>query len=249
MSDEEIQKKISSLTESIYTNLMDSCLPLYKAPATSQSSYFLTNIFKYDLTYRLTGQAIYESIFDHDEWKEPKDIKWNKFYSKFYQLKGDASINSNLSLYKGIATLTNSLVFSSNYQDHPYIKDSSRKDTLKLNNYKANIYSLKNTNTLNITPFVDSTIFKPITFSWTMSETLLQRKFVGTVSEPKWEIEKLKWNKEMITSHSASTVLGFVLGKYTQSLSLSMNLKPLLSAYTFSSVFNIPYIKFTLSTK
>jgi len=249
MSDEEIQKKISSLTESIYTNLMDSCLPLYKAPATSQSSYFLTNIFKYDLTYRLTGQAIYESIFDHDEWKEPKDIKWNKFYSKFYQLKGDASINSSLSLYKGIATLTNSLVFSSNYQDHPYIKDSSRKDTLKLNNYKANIYSLKNTNTLNITPFVDSTIFKPITFSWTMSETLLQRKFVGTVSEPKWEIEKLKWNKDMITSHSASTVLGVVLGKYTQSLSLSMNLKPLLSAYTFSSVFNIPYIKFSLSTK
>ena len=53
----------------------------------------------------------------------------------------------------------------------------------------------------------------------------------------------------MITSHSASTVLGFTLGKYTQSFNLSMNLKPLLSAYTFSAVFNIPYIKFNLSTK
>lgn len=250
MNDEEIKEKLDSLTENIYTKLLDSCLPLYKAQApSSSSSYFFTNIFKYDLTYRLSGQAIYESIFDHDEWKEPKDIKWNKFYSKFYQLKGDASVNSSLSLYKGIATLTNSLILSSNYQWHPYVKDATREDTLKLNNYKANIYSLKNSNTLNVTPFVNSTIFKPITFSWTMSETLLQRKFIGTVSEPKWEIEKAKWNKESITTHSASTVLGVVLGKYTQSLSLSMNLKPLLSAYTFSSTFNIPYTKFSLSTK
>ena len=250
MNDEEIKEKIASLTESVYTNLLDSCLPIYKATTPpSSSSYFLTNIFKYDLTYRLSGQAIYESIFDHDEWKEPKDINWNKFYSKFYQLKGDASINSSLSLYKGLVTLTNSLVFSSNYQGHPYVKDKSRENTLKLNNYKANIYSLKNTNTLNITPFTNSNIFKPITFSWTMSETLLQRKFIGTASDPKWEIEKVKWNKEMITSHSASTVLGFTLGKYTQSFNLSMNLKPLLSAYTFSAVFNIPYIKFNLSTK
>jgi hypothetical protein len=250
MNDEEIKEKIASLTESVYTNLLDSCLPIYKATTPpSSSSYFLTNIFKYDLTYRLSGQAIYESIFDHDEWKEPKDINWNKFYSKFYQLKGDASINSSLSLYKGLVTLTNSLVFSSNYQGHPYVKDKSRENTLKLNNYKANIYSLKNTNTLNITPFTNSNIFKPITFSWTMSETLLQRKFIGTASDPKWEIEKVKWNKEMITSHSASTVLGFTLGKYTQNFNLSMNLKPLLSAYTFSAVFNIPYIKFNLSTK
>lgn len=250
MNDEEIKEKIASLTESVYTNLLNSCLPIYKATTPpSSSSYFLTNIFKYDLTYRLSGQAIYESIFDHDEWKEPKDINWNKFYSKFYQLKGDASINSSLSLYKGLVTLTNSLVFSSNYQGHPYVKDKSRENTLKLNNYKANIYSLKNTNTLNITPFTNSNIFKPITFSWTMSETLLQRKFIGTASDPKWEIEKVKWNKEMITSHSASTVLGFTLGKYTQSFNLSMNLKPLLSAYTFSAVFNIPYIKFNLSTK
>ena len=249
MNNDEIKEKIASLTESVYTNLLDSCLPLYKASIPSSSSYFLTNIFKYDLTYRLSGQAVYESIFDHDEWKEPKDIKWNKFYSKFYQLKGEASINSSLSLFKGIATFTNSFVFSSNYQDHPYVKDQTRKDTLKLNNYKANIYNLKNSNTLNITPFMNNNIFKPITFSWTMSETLLQRKFVGTVSEPKWNIEKLKWNKDMITAHSATTVLGVAIGKYTQSLSLSMNLKPLLSAYTFSSTFNIPYIKFSLSTK
>ena len=249
MSDEEVKEKIASLTENVYINLMDACLPLYKGSAPTSSSYFLTNIFKYDLTYRLSGQAIYESIFDHNEWKEPKDIKWNKFYSKFYQLKGEISVNSSLSLFKGIGTLTNSLVFSSNYQDHPYIKDDSRRDTLKLNNYKANIYSLKNSNTLNITPFMNNNIFKPITFSWTMSETLLKRKFVGTASEPKWEIEKVKWDKDMVTAHSASTVLGFVLGKYTQSINLSMNLKPLLYAYTFSSVFNIPYVKFTLSTK
>ena len=249
MDESEINKKIASLTENIYTDILDSCLPLYKAPSPSSSSYFLSNIFKYDLTYRLSGQAIYESIFDHEEWKEPKDIKWNKFYSKFYQLKGEMAINSSMSLYNGIATLTNSLTFSSNYQDHPYIKDETRKDTLKLNNYKANIYSLKNSNTLNITPFVRNTVFKPITFSWTMSETLLQRKFIGTAGEPKWEIEKVKWNKEMITAHSASTVLGFSLGKYTQSFNLSMNLKPLLSAYTFSLNFNVPYVKFSLSSK
>ncbi|MGP1520496.1 MAG: LPS-assembly protein LptD [Treponema sp.] len=249
LNDEELKEKIAGLTESLYTSLLDSCLPLYKGVAPSSSSYFFTNIFKYDLTYRLNGQAIYESIFDHDEWKEPKDIKWNKFYSKFYQLKGDASINSSLSFYRGLVTLTNTLAFSSNYQDHPYVKDATRANTLKLNNYKMNIYTLKNSNTLNITPFLNNIFFKPITFSWTMSETLLQRKFVGTVSDPKWEIEKVKWNKDMITSHSASTVLGFVIGKYTQTFNLSMNLKPLLSAYTFSSVFNIPYVKFSLSTK
>ena len=60
MNDEEIKEKLDSLTENIYTRLLDSCLPLYKAQApSSSSSYFFTNIFKYDLTYRLSGQAIY----------------------------------------------------------------------------------------------------------------------------------------------------------------------------------------------
>ena len=250
MTEEELEEKIEEITSGIYQNLTDTIIPLYTASAPpSPSSYFFTNILQYELTYKLSGQLIQESIFDHQEWKEPKDINWKKFYSKYFQLKNDVSINSSLSIYKGMLNLTNSFSFDSNYQYHPYIKDKTKENTLKLNNYKANIFTLKNANTLKFAPFINFDLFKSTTFSWNLSETLLQRKFVGTVDNLKWTVEKAKWKKESITVHNANAAFAFTFKGYTQSLSLSMNLKPLLAAYSMQVAFNIKYTKATLSTK
>lgn len=250
MNEEELQQKIDEVTSEVYLSLTDEILPLYKfSPPQSPYANIFTNIVKYDLTYRLSGQAVYEAIFDHDKWKEPKDINWKDFYSKYYQFKSDATINSSLSIYKGFLTLNNSFAFSSNYQWHPYIKDATKEDSFKLNNYKANLYNLKNTNVLKLSPFIDFDMFKGINFSWELSSILLQRKFIGTVTDPKWEIEKVKWKKETITTHAANAAFAFSFKGHTQSLSLSMNLKPLLLAYSFSSSFSFPYVKMGLSTK
>jgi len=250
MTPEELQQKEMEITDGLYAQITDNFLPIYKVSyPQSFASYFLNTILKYDLTYKLSGQTIYEATFDHDTWKEAKDINWKKFYSKYYQLKGDASLNSNLSIYKGLLTFTNSFAFASNYQQHPYVKDETKKDTLKLNNYKANVFNLKNTNTLKLSPFVDFDMFKSTSFSWTLTEILLQRKFEGTVDTAKWKIEKFKWKKEFVTSHVASAVLGWSFKGYTQSINLSMNLKPLLKSYSMSASFAVPYFKTGLSVR
>jgi len=111
------------------------------------------------------------------------------------------------------------------------------------------VFSLKNTNTLKISPFVDFDMFKSTSFSWTLAETLFQRKFDGTVDAPKWKLERFKWTKEFVSTHSASALLAWTFKGYTQNLNLSMNLKPLLAAYTMSASFSMPYVKATLSTK
>ncbi len=250
MDDEKLKEKIKDIENGIYKSLTDSMLPLYKInEPINYTSYLINNIIKYDLTYRISGQAVYESIFDHTGWEEPKDINWKDFSSKYYQLKGNVALNSDLNIYKGLFNLTNSLIFSSNYQANPYIKDATKRNSLILSNYKANIYSLTSTNTIKLTPFVDFDLFKPINFSWNMNAILFKRKFVGTIASPLWEIEKLQWTKDMITTHSASMILGITFKEYTQSLSLAMNLKPLLSAYSFASSISLPYTNINLSTK
>lgn len=250
LSPEELDAKIGEITDGVYQDLLGDVIPIYKVPLDkNKTSYFLTNIFKYDLTYKLGWQYIYEAIFDHNEWKEPKDINWKKFFSKYYQFKTDTTFTSNLAIYKGLLSLTNSLLITSNYQKHPFVKDESKKDTLQLNNYKANIYTIRNDNVLKVSPFINFDMFKATNFSYSLSEILLKNKFVGTVAEPKWEKEKVKWKKEQIVLHSASALLSVKLKEYTQSFSVSMNLKPLLVSYAFGANFSIPYLKMSLSSK
>ena len=210
--------------------------------------------FDHDITYAITYNgnftALQETTFASSLWNTPSQIKWSEYDSRYYQLNGSAGIKGNLSYSQNLLSLSSSMLFTGNYQRHPWVRDAARLPVLELNNFKANVYTLKQENTAAVNPFVHTELFKPVSFSWQLSEILLKNVFTGTYHAPKWETRTVKWDKDFITAHSGSAVFGVVLAeKYTQKLTFSTNLPPLLQAYTGSMSLSFPYGTFNMSAR
>lgn len=221
--------------------------PAYKIDGVKTNRF--SNLINYDLTYKLNGFASQDIVFDHKDWKKPFDINWSDFYSSYYKLSGQAKIDSRLSYNQGFLNLSNSIELNGNNQKHIWHKDKIEHDKLQLNNYKLNVYSINNSNSLKLSPFISNDLFKPTFVEWSISETLLQNKFIGTVDNPEWETIPVKWDKKYIKTHAASAGFGINLNNYPQLITTSMNLNPLLEAYSFAGNFAFPYGKLNISTK
>ncbi|UTC51823.1 LPS-assembly protein LptD [Treponema sp. OMZ 855] len=224
----------------------DTFVPVFKPVYGKEFDHSIT----YSLTYSGDFSALQETTFASSQWNKPEDIRWQDYESRYYQLKGSAGLKGTLSYSQNLITLSSNLIISGNYQRHPWTRDVSKKPILELNNFKANVYTLKNENSVTVNPFVYNDLFKPISFSWSITEILAKNTFTGSYSNPKWETQGVKWNKDFITAHTGSAVFGVILAeKYTQKITFSMNLPPLLQAYSTSLNVSFPYGTLTASTK
>ena len=225
---------------------LDSFIPTFKPLYGKEFDHSIT----YSLGYLGDFSALQETTFTTARWKSPEDIKWKDYESRYYQLKGNAGLKGMVSYAQNLISLSSNLIVSGNYQRHPWLRDQTKKPILELNNFKANVYALKNENSVTVSPFVFTDLFKPISFTWSITEILVKNTFAGTYTVPKWKTEKVKWHKDFITAHTASTVFGVVLAeKYTQKLTFSINLPPLLQAYSSTLNLSFPYGTFTASAK
>lgn len=229
------------------TEYLDLFLPLYKPQENTKATS--DKIVRYSLGYDVKGDYLHEGLWDQAKWKEPKDINWKNFYSHYYRVNYEVGLNSELGMFYNFLKVNNSLLFKQNYQRHPYVSDQTKKETLELNNFKANTYTLQNKNSVTLSPFYFSELFKGCNVQWSISEIVLRNKFTGTYTAPKYEIEKIKWNKEFIKEHNFSTVLAVTANTYTQSLKLVAALPPLLNSYTMSATFQYPYGSASADTK
>lgn len=225
---------------------LDTFIPVFKPVYGKEFDHSIT----YSLSYSGDFSALQETTFASSQWNNPEDIKWKDYESRYYQLKGSAGLRGTLSYSQNLISLSSNLIISGNYQRHPWTRDVSKKPILELNNFKSNVYTLKNENSVTINPFVYTDLFKPVSFTWSITEILAKNTFTGTYSNPKWETQRVKWNKDFITAHTGSAVFGVILAeKYTQKLTFSVNLPPLLQAYSTSLNVSFPYGTLAASTK
>ncbi|WP_252722288.1 hypothetical protein [Treponema medium] len=225
---------------------LDTFIPVFKPVYGKEFDHSIA----YSLSYSGDFSALQETTFASSQWHNPEDIKWKDYESQYYQLKGSAGLRGTLSYSQNLISLSSNLTVSGNYQRHPWTRDVSKQPILELNNFKANVYTLKNENSVTVNPFVYTDLFKPISFSWSITEILAKNTFTGTYSNPKWETQRVKWNKDFITAHTGSAVFGVILAeKYTQKLTFSVNLPPLLQAYSTSLNVSFPYGTLAASTK
>ena len=227
-------------------DFLDTFIPVFKPLYGKEFDHSIT----YSIGYSGDFSALQETNFAYSQWNNPEDIKWHDYESRYYQLKGSAALKGVFSYSQNLISLSSNLVISGNYQRHPWTRDKSRKPILELNNFKANVYTLKNENSVTVNPFAYTDLFKPVSFGWSITEILAKNAFTGTYDNPKWKMFGVKWNKEFITAHTGSAVFGVVLAeKYTQKLTFSTNLPPLLQAYTTSLNLSFLYGTFTASSK
>lgn len=225
---------------------LDSFMPVFKPLYGKEFDHSIS----YALSYTGDLTALQETTFATSKWKSPEDIKWKDYETRYYQLKGNAGLKATVSYSQNLISLSSSLTVAGNYQRHPWVRDQKRKPILELNNFKANVYTLKNENSVTISPFVYTDLFKPISFTWSITEILAKNTFSGTYTRPEWKTEKVKWDKDFITAHTGSAVFGMILAeKYTQKLTFSTNLPPLLQAYSSALSLSFPYGTLSASTK
>lgn len=225
---------------------IDTFIPAFKPVYESG----FDNRLIYSLTYSGDLNALQETTFRTDKWREPKDIKWTDYDSRYYQLRGSAALKGSLSYAQNFISMNSSLTFNGNYQRHPWVRDEQKLKNLELNNFKANVYTLKNDNAVTLSPLVFTSFFRATSFTWNLSQIVVKNKFTGTYQNPKWKTEKVKWDKDFITAHAGTAVFGVTVEeKYTQKLSFSANLPPLLRSYSGKADFSFPYGTLALSTR
>lgn len=191
---------------------------------------------EFTVTWALDPTFIHEARYDSSEWKSTEDIDWNNFSSLFYQFKTAARLRGDYSYDSNFLKISTALNFTGTYQEHPWLSDELYNTPEKINminkaDYMASTYTVKTTETARLIPFHRDALFKPVSFAWSFSGDILKEKFIGTVEEPKWELEPFKWKKDFVNTHETISVLGVSLGAYDQKFTFTNNLPPLHDSY------------------
>ena len=230
---------------------VDTFLPASDAKISSslQNSAATT----YSITWSIVPAYLSEARYDTSEWNSPDDIKWNTFSSVYNYLDTDASLAGKYSFRGGIFSLGSSLDFSDVYKTHPLLSGpsydtDSEVNTVRLSDYEASVYTVSSDNSLTISPFIMTALFKPISASWKMKNDLVRNTFTGTATDPVWETETFDWDKDYIDAHTASGVLGVSFGSYTEKVTLTSNLPPLEESYTGTGNFAWKYGTLAMTT-
>ncbi|MGP1529509.1 MAG: LPS-assembly protein LptD [Treponema sp.] len=210
----------------------------------------MTKDIAYAITYNGDIKTLQETTFATSKWKQPEDIQWTEYYSRYFQIKGSAELKGSFSYGQDLVSASSNLVWSATHQRHPWLLDQSSIPTLGENDYKASVHALKNENKVTVNPFIHTELFKPISCSWTITEILVKNKFSGTYASPRWDTETLKWDKDFITEHVGTAVFGMVFAnQYTQKLTFSAHLPPRLPSFSTDASVTFLYGSFVASTR
>lgn len=235
-------------------DLDSQILPYLSANAYKTSSN--SSLVNYSLNYSITPS--YDSLITYNSNKitSPDEISFSdeNYQSTYYKVAIPAQVSSSLSLFKNVFNLSNTIKFSPQMQEHPYISEEyysteASRNQILLNDYAANQMDIVNTNSLSVKPFVNFPLFSSSSISWNSTVQVIDTEFTGTVDEPSWEYKKAKWDEDGIKTHTLNLNLAYQGGSnHSQSLSFTSNLPPRLDTYTARYKFSFPFMSFSIET-
>ncbi|HOS29178.1 MAG TPA: hypothetical protein PLR39_00115 [Treponemataceae bacterium] len=215
----------------------------------SSSSFSTFKNFSYSLTYDAAPSINSLITSEVSIIKKPEDFVFEKesFQSSYYHIKSPVSLASAFSVFSELFTLKNSLTFSPQTQEHPYISDTAypkEEDRIKiiLNDYAEKKLDLTNRNEVIIKPLLMTSIFSSSTVNWVSNIKIIRTEFSGSYDAPEWLYKTPEWDKESITEHTAGFVFAAKEGLFSQSLNFTVNLPPLLDSYTGKLTLVFPYV-------
>ncbi|MBC6713390.1 LPS-assembly protein LptD [Treponema sp. Marseille-Q3903] len=217
----------------------------------------------YSLATTLNTQLSYSSV----NLKTSEDFKWKNYRSFMYVLKLPASVASNFNYGGGFFTIDNSISYSPIWQEHSFINVTSTEaeggytqksaDALRLADYKAESRDIVNSNTFTLKPFIHLDMLSDSNVSWNTNIKLFRRilheeknKSVD-LDNPVWENKILDWSDDKsVTANTLSTVISTKEfdKKFSQALTLSIVMPPLLRQYNASLALTFPYVTASIGT-
>ena len=98
--------------------------------------------------------------YNSNKTTSPEEISFTEenFQSTYYKVSAPTQLSSSLNLFRNILSLKNTLKFSPQMQEHPFISEEyysteSSRNQIVLNDLAAKSMDLVNTNSLSIKPF------------------------------------------------------------------------------------------------
>ena len=237
-------------------NENDFFMPSLEYSASKES---LADGITYSLTYSASANYSSQLAYASSHLKTSDDFNWNDFRSFMYTLKTPVSLSSNFNYGSSFFSVVNKISYSPVYQAHPYISldesiggyTESASKSLVLADYKAESQDIVNSNTITLKPLAFIDMFSNTSISWNSNIKLYRREFTGDADTPLWENYGVDWeDDDSITVNSLSAVLSAseAGSKFSQSLTLSAVLPPLLRQYTATLNLTFPYVTASLSS-
>lgn len=228
-------------------------------PTLSSNAYKNTDsssLINYRLNYSFT--PTYDSLITYNSNKttSPSEISFSEenYQSTYYKVALPAQLTSSLSLWKNFLSLNNTVKFSPQMQEHPFISEEyystqDSRNQIIINDYAANQMDIVNTNSLSLKPFATLPLFSSSSISWNSTLQLVDTEFTGTAENPSWDYKKVKWDEKGIKSHTLNFNLAYQgSSNHTQNLSFTSNLPPRLDTYTAKYKFSFSFMNFSIET-
>jgi hypothetical protein len=197
-----------------------------KSESESESTYSLTWTVKPDFD----SDVSYSSEDLTPESASLDDPKYS-----YITVTSPIKLSSSAKIKGSWLSFANSVSFTPEYQTHPYLSDDyytdTEEDAIVVNDYAAQEISLTNTNSITFKPFIFTSAFSDSSITWNNEMTLLESDFIGTADSPEWEYNYIGWDDDYITTHNLKTTLSVLLGRVTQTLSVTASLPPETQSY------------------
>ena len=204
-------------------------LPSFASSSAAASSW--------SLTWTLDPSAYVEQRLLSGEWDGPADIDMAE---RLYDLTSwhlGASLATAYNAPGG--AFSGSLSFGLVYQDQERTTTDNATYASLISSYLLTDYEYrlsKLTSSLKLTarPFADFWLLSPTTLSYGLESYLFEYSYAGLDGDdqPVYTTLYPAWNSTMVSSHTASALLGIRTGASTQSVGLTMSLPPTSESYT-----------------
>jgi hypothetical protein len=188
------------------------------------------------LDYRLapTGASELQYRSSSQNWPEPETIDWQEVSSVLTTVGSNGSFGFTLSQPE-TSLYTTSLHFTGNgqWQGYTYINEeaeefntSSVLDNARLRTYNATLFTTSYDSSTTVKPFYYHAVWENTNFQYSLKGLLMKSVFDGTSTDPSWDIEYGKWDKEDLTTHqAAANIVASVMDK-AQNLTITADIPP-----------------------
>jgi hypothetical protein len=205
----------------------DSSDPL-RPPVLSQQ-FDLVSIgggqFTFDYFFNPAG--VVELQFDNSQWPTVDKVNWNDVTSVLSSFRTDG--NFTFTFKDPVTALyTTSLRFlgSGSWQDYSYIKTSTTSVSDQARAYGATSFSTSSEFITTLKPLYQNDVWGNSNIQYTLKGLIAKSSFVGTGTDPDWDILYGKWDNANIETHRLAANIAASVREKNQTLSLTTELPP-----------------------
>ncbi|MDR2797597.1 MAG: LPS-assembly protein LptD [Treponema sp.] len=211
----------------------------------------------FDYRFAPTGASELQYRSSLQNWPEREAIDWQEVSSILTTFGSDGSLGFTLSQPE-TSLYTSSLHFSGNgrWQGYTHINEEAEEfntpqalDNARLRAYNATLFTTSYDFSTTVKPFYFDSIWGNTNFQYSLKGLLVKSIFDGTSTDPSWDLQYGKWDKEDLTTHQAAANIAASVMDKVQNLTITADIPPEDTTLAGNAIFRVWQTETTLRGK